>query len=35
MIDFDPSFYYVRDGDEWVPKSQATPDGGREEDADE
>ena len=30
-MNLDPSFYYVRDGDEWVPKSQATPDGGRNE----
>ena len=28
-MNLDPSFYYVRDGDEWVPKSQAAADGGR------
>ena len=33
MSDFDPSFYYVREGGEWVPKSQAAADGGREEGA--
>ena len=35
MSDFDPSFYYVREAGEWVPKSQATPDGGRERGDDE
>ena len=29
-MNLDPSFYYVREGGEWVPKSQAAGDGGRE-----
>ena len=32
MANFDPRFYYVRRGDEWVPKADAKTDGGRERD---
>lgn len=31
MGDFDPRFYYVREGGEWVPKATAATDGGRDE----
>ena len=31
MMDFDPRFYYVRDGEEWVPKTEAKTDGGQDE----
>lgn len=30
MTNFDPRFYYVRRGGEWVPKAEATTDGGRD-----
>jgi len=32
MPNFDPRFYYVRRGGEWVPKAEATTDGGRDRD---
>jgi hypothetical protein len=32
MTNFDPRFYYVRRGGEWVPKAEATTDGGRDRD---
>ena len=28
MSDFDPRYYYVRRGGEWVPKAEAKTDGG-------
>jgi hypothetical protein len=28
MSDFDPRYYYVRRGGEWVPKAEAKADGG-------
>ena len=31
MTNFDPRFYYVRRGGEWVPKAEAKTDGGEDE----
>jgi len=31
MTEWDPRFYYVREGGEWVPKAEAKPDGGQRE----
>jgi len=30
MSNFDPRYYYVYDGDAWVPKARAETDGGTE-----
>lgn len=32
MSNFDPRFYYVREGGEWVPKADAATDGGTDAD---
>jgi hypothetical protein len=32
MTNFDPRFYYVRRGGEWVPKAEAKTDGGERDD---